>query len=231
MSLAVADVRTSLWRIEPVAWLFVRLVLAVGWMRGGWEKIGDPGWTASPVGAAVTGFLNGAIEKSTAGPHPEVPHWYHRLAQEVFLPNADVFAYLVAYGELLVGIALAIGLLTRFAALGGVTLNLAFLWAGTTSTNPPMLLLGLGLIFFGHCPGRLGVDGWLLPRLRERVPAGARQLGREALFLAAVVAGAGLALVAADWATWLLLAALAAAVALVAARTGLLAPTGDRGAE
>jgi thiosulfate dehydrogenase [quinone] large subunit len=221
--------RTSLWRFEPVAWLFVRLVLAVEWVRGGWEKVGDPGWTASPVGAAVNGFLNGAIEKSTAGPHPEVPHWYHRLIQEMFLPNADLFAYLVAYGELLVGFALAVGLLTRFAALAGVTLNLAFLWAGTTSTNPPMLLLGLGLIVFGQRAGRLGLDGWLLPWLRERVPARARQLGREALFLAAVVAGAWLALVAADWTTWLALAALAAAVALVAARTGLLAPTGNRG--
>jgi len=229
VSRAVTDMRTSLWRFEPVAWLFVRLVLAVEWVRGGWEKVGDPGWTASPVGAAVNGFLNGAIEKSTAGPHPEVPHWYHRLIQEMFLPNADLFAYLVAYGELLVGFALAVGLLTRFAALAGVTLNLAFLWAGTTSTNPPMLLLGLGLIVFGQRAGRLGLDGWLLPWLRERVPARARQLGREALFLAAVVAGAWLALVAADWTTWLALAALAAAVALVAARTGLLAPTGNRG--
>ncbi len=227
----MTDVRTSLWRLEPVAWLFVRLVLAVEWVRGGWEKVGDPGWTASPVGAAVTGFLNGAIERSTAGPHPEVPHWYHGLVKEVFLPNADVFGYLVAYGELLVGIALAIGLLTRFAALGGVTLNLAFLWAGTTSTNPPMLLLGLGLIFFGHRPGRLGLDGWLLPWLRERVPARVRQLGREALFLAAVVAGGWLALVAADWTTWLVLAALAAVVALVAARMGLLTRNGNRGIE
>ena len=47
--------RTSLWRFGPVAWLFVRLVLAVEWVRGGWEKVGDPGWTASPVGAAVNG--------------------------------------------------------------------------------------------------------------------------------------------------------------------------------
>lgn len=227
----MTQVRTSLWRLEPLAWLFVRLVLAVEWVRGGWEKVGDPGWTASPVGAAVTGFLNGAIEKSTAGPHPEVPHWYHRLIQEMFLPNADVFGYLVAYGELLVGIALAIGLLTRFAALGGVTLNLAFLWAGTTSTNPPMLLLGLGLIFFGHRPGRLGMDGWLLPWLRERVPARMRQLGREALFLAAVVAGGWLALVAANWTTWLVLAALVAVVGLVAARMGLLFRNGDRGLE
>ena len=229
MSTAGVPLSATLWRFEPAAWLFVRLVLAGAWVRGGWEKVGDASWTASPVGAAVTGFLNGAIEKSTAGPHPEVPHWYHRLAQEFFLPNADVFAYLVAYGELLVGVALAIGLLTRFAALGGVENDLAFLWAGTTSTNPHMRLLGLGLVFFGHRPGRLGVDGWLLPWLRERVPVRARQLSREALFLATVVAGGWLALVVAGVATWLALAALAAIVAIVAARMGWLAPPRNRG--
>ncbi|MCC6238088.1 MAG: DoxX family protein [Dehalococcoidia bacterium] len=177
----LAEVRPTLWRFEPGAWLFVRLVLAVEWVRAGWEKVGDPGWTASPTGAAVEGFLRGAIEKSTAGAHPEVPHWYHDLIEDVFLPNTDLFAYLVSYGELLVGIALAIGLLTRVAALAGVTMNLAFLWAGITSTNPPMVLLGLGLVFFGHRPGRFGVDGRLFPWLRERIPVQARRLGREAL--------------------------------------------------
>jgi thiosulfate dehydrogenase [quinone] large subunit len=189
-------------------------------VRGGWEKIGDPGWTASPVGAGVEGFLNGAIEKSTAGPHPEVPHWYHNLIEDLFLPNADLFAYLVAYGELLVGLALAIGLFTRVAALAGVTMNLAFLWAGTTSANPPLLLLGLGLVFFGHRPGRFGVDGWLFPRLRERVPAQARRLGREALFVAALLAGAWLALVASDRATWIVLAAVSAAATTLALLAG-----------
>jgi thiosulfate dehydrogenase [quinone] large subunit len=212
MNALPADVRGTLWRFEPGAWLFVRLVLAVEWVRGGWEKIGDPGWTGSPVGAAVEGFLNGAIEKSTAGPHPEVPHWYHNLIEEVFLPNADLFAFLVAYGELLVGVALAIGLFTRLAALGGVTMNLAFLLAGTTSTNPPLALLGLSLVFFGHRPGRFGVDGWLFPRLRERISPRTQRLAREALFVAAMLAGAWLALVASNVATWLLLAAVAASV-------------------
>lgn len=63
MSAAGGAVRASLWRFEPATWLFVRLVLAVAWVRGGWEKVGDVGWTASPVGAAVTGFLNGAIDR------------------------------------------------------------------------------------------------------------------------------------------------------------------------
>lgn len=224
MSLEAPSVRATLWQVEPAVWLFVRLILAVEWLRGGWEKVGDAGWTVSPVGAAVTGFLNGAIEKSTAGPRPEVPHWYRGLIEDIFLPNADVFGYLVAYGELLVGIALAIGLLTRFAALAGVTLSMAFLWAGTTSTNPPMLLLGLGLIFFGQRAGRLGVDGWLLPRLRERIPARTRALGRGVLLVAALLAGAWLALVASDWITGLAVGALTAAVALVAARMGRLAP-------
>jgi len=113
-----------------------------------------------------------------------------------------------------VGVALALGLLTRLAALAGVTMNLAFLWAGTTSTNPPLLLLGLGLVFFGHRPGRFGVDGWLFPWLRERLPAEARRLGREALFIAALLAGAWLALVASDLVSWLALAAAAAAATL-----------------
>jgi len=204
-------------RYAPEVWLFVRLVLAVEWLRGGWSKAGDAGWTAAPVGAAVEGFLSGAIEKSTAGAHPEVPHWYHQLAEDVFLPNADVFAYLVAYGELLVGVALAVGLFTRWAALGGVAMNLAFLWAGTTSTNPPLLVLGLGLVFASDAAGRIGADGWLLPRLRTALPASWQRLVSEALFAAALLAGAWLALVASNWATWIgafLVALLATAAAL-----------------
>lgn len=211
-------VRATLWTYEPAGWLFVRLVLAVEWIRAGWTKIGDAGWTSAPEGAAVQGFLNGAIEKSTAGEHPEVPHWYHDLIVDAFLPNAELFAYLVAYGELLVGIALAIGLLTRVSALAGIAMNLAYLWAGTTSTNPPLLLLGFGLVFFGQRVGWLGVDGWLLPWLRDRLPAGLLRLGREALFVLAALVGVWLALIASDWGTLLTVAALTAAVMLIALR-------------
>lgn len=214
MTAALVEVRATVWRLEPGCWLFVRLVLAVAWVRAGWEKVGDAGWTAAPVGATVQGFLKGAIAKSTADPHPEVPHWYHELIVNVFMPNADGFAYLVAYGELFVGIALAIGLFTRAAALGGVAMNLAYLWAGITSTNPPLLLLGIGLVFFGHRPGRLGVDGWLFPRLRERIPPGVLRFGREAVFVLALVAGAWLALIATDTRSWATAAVLAAAVTL-----------------
>ena len=213
-SRAVTPGRPSLWRFEAGAWLFVRLVLGVAWARGGWEKLGEPGWTAEPQGKAVAGFLQGAIAKSTAGPHPEVPHWYHTLVQEAFVPNATLLAQLVTYGELLVGIALIVGLLTRFSALAGLTMNLAYVWAGTTSTNPPMLLLGLALVFFGDHAGRFGIDGWAMPRLAARLPERLRRLGHEALFALTLLAAAALALVTTDAETWIAMAALAAIVTI-----------------
>jgi thiosulfate dehydrogenase [quinone] large subunit len=199
-------------RLQAGGWLFVRLVLGLAWLRGGWEKLGDPGWTASPVGGAVDGFLQGAIARSTEGPHPEVPHWYHNLIAELFLPNAELFAYLVVAGELLVGLALVFGVFTRLSALLGVTMNVAFLWAGVSSTNPPMLLLGLAIVLVGSRAGAYGVDGWLLPWLSGR--AGARLLRAAQLGVGVIGAlfAAWLLLIASDWVTWLVGAAVALAV-------------------
>lgn len=116
---------------------------------------------------------------------------------------------LVTYGELLVGIALVVGLLTRFSALAGVTMNLAFVWAGTTSTNPPMLLLGLALVFFGHHAGRFGVDGWTVPWTSARLPEQVKRLGHEMLFVLALFAAAALALAVVGVETWASMAVLA----------------------
>ncbi len=199
--------------ISPAAWLFVRVILGIEWVRAGWEKIGDPGWTKAPVGGAIEGFLRGAIAKST-GERPEVQAWFANLTKDVFLPNADIFAYLVAYGELLVGLALIAGLLTRLSVLFGVTMNLAFLFAGTTSTNPQMLILGLALATFGNSAGVYGLDRWLLPWLKEKTAPAVIRTAKLGLAVALGVTGAALAWIASDAETWI--AALAfAAVAMV----------------
>ena len=199
--------------VLPATWLFLRVALGVEWMRAGWEKIGDAGWTASPTGGAVDGFLRGAIAKSTTGEHPEVQGWFANLADRVFLPNSDILAYLVAYGELLVGIALIAGLFTRLSVLFGVTMNLAFLFAGTTSTNPQMLVLGLGIAAFGTTAGLYGVDRWILPWLEANVRIDIAGLARGGAFLAAMALAAWLAWSMTDLRTWLV-AALVAMVAL-----------------
>jgi len=201
---------------EAGAWLFVRLVLGVTWVQGSLDKVGQAGWTQPPLGRSVAGFLQGAIAKSTAGPHPEVPHWYHTLVEQLFLPNAALFGQLVAFSELLVGVALVLGLLTRVAALAGLTMNLAFLWAGTTSTNPPMLLLGLAVLCFGERAGRIGLDRWLLPWFaRHTTPATRRQL-RAVVFVLGFLVVAALAMAVTDpnIELWAGLAALSAIVTI-----------------
>ena len=152
----------------------------------GLEKVfgeGSAAWVGPKAGTAVAGFLKGAIAKSPLAPgfdpavtaRPVVQQWYAELAQNVFLPNATAFSYLVAYGEVLVGIALIVGLFTHFAALMGVIMNLAYLFAGTISTNPQLLVVGLAIVLAGGVAvGYYGLDFFARPverRLLKRTGA------------------------------------------------------------
>lgn len=156
-------------------WLIARLWLGYQWLTAGIEKVfgeGSAVWVSPKAGTAVKGFLLGAIKQSSLAPgfdpaknpYPAVQTWYAYLVQNVFLPNATLFSYLVAFGELLVGIALIVGIFTHFAALMGVLLNLAFLFAGATSTNPQMLVVGLTIVLAGGVAvGYYGVDFFARP--------------------------------------------------------------------
>lgn len=166
-----------------IAWLIVRLWLGYEWLIAGYEKVLGPGsavWVGDKAGTAVKGFLNGAIAKSPLAPdfdpiknpHPAVQEWYAVLARDYFLPNATLFSYLVAYGELLVGLALILGIFTHFSALMGVIMNLAFLFAGSASTNPQLLVVGLAIVMIGGVAvGYYGLDYFARPiekRFTER---------------------------------------------------------------
>lgn len=120
-------------------------------------------WVGEKAGVAVSGFLNGAVAKS-GGDHPDVAGWYAWFVENVALPNATVFSYMVAYGELLVGIALILGLFTGIAAFFGGFLNANFLLAGTVSSNPLLFILATWLVLGWRVAGWWGLDRWILPR-------------------------------------------------------------------
>lgn len=158
-------------RISGAVWLVLRLWLGYVWLQAGWGKVfGDKatGWVGNKAGAAVTGFLKGALEGAT-GENPRVPAWYADFVREVALPNAQLFSYMVAYGEVLVGIALIVGLVTNFAALMGILMNLSYLFAGSISKNPQMLLAEAALVFAGLAAGYYGIDRFLAPYLRKQL--------------------------------------------------------------
>lgn len=145
-------------------WLIIRVYVGWQWVEAGWEKIHNPAWVGSGAGGALSGFLNGALAK-TAGAHPDVQGWYGWFLGHIVLPHATLWSHAVAYGELLVGIALIVGLFTGIAAFFGLFMNLNYLLAGTVSVNPILFVLALGLVLAWRVAGFLGLDYWALPLL------------------------------------------------------------------
>ena len=143
-------------------WLVVRLYVGYQWVTAAWEKVTSAAWTGSSAGTALSGFVNGALGKTT-GANPDVQSWYALFLKSTILTHPVVWSYVVSYGELLVGIALIIGAFTGIAAFFGLFMNLNYLLAGTVSINPILFTLAIGLILAWRVAGYLGVDYWLLP--------------------------------------------------------------------
>lgn len=157
---------------KGLAWLLtvLRVYLGYTWLTAGWGKaIG---------GFDASGFIQGAIA-GAGGDNPTVQGWWAAFLEAVALPNAEMFSFVVAWGEVLVGIALILGIFTNFAALMGITMNFAFLFSGTVSTNAQMVLLTIFLLVAGYNAGRYGLDRWILPFIREYIKR--ERINKEAL--------------------------------------------------
>ncbi|UOQ48398.1 DoxX family protein [Gracilibacillus caseinilyticus] len=140
---------------------FIRIYLGYQWLTGGWGKITGGGFDAS-------GFIQGAIGQAT-GDHPAVQGWWATFLEIVALPGANVFSFMVMWGEFLVGLALILGLFTNFAALMGIIMNFAFLFSGTVSTNGQMILLTIFILVAGYNAGRFGLDRYVIPFLKDKM--------------------------------------------------------------
>jgi thiosulfate dehydrogenase [quinone] large subunit len=145
-------------------WLILRVYLGWQWLGHGLDKLQDPAWTGDQAGAAITGFVNEALTK-TGGEFPDVQGWYAWFLQNLVLPNAVFWSYLVAWGETLVAIALIVGFLTGIAAFFGTFMNLNYLLGGSVSTNPILFTIGILLIVAWKTAGWWGLDRWVLPML------------------------------------------------------------------
>ncbi len=140
-------------------WLLTVLRFYVGfqWIHGGWGKLTG--------GFDATGFLTNAISMST-GDKPVVKAAWAGFLQHFALPNVELFNILVPIGEFLVGLGLILGTFTTIAALMGMVMNFAFLFSGTISTNPYLILLEIFIVVAGANAGRIGLDRWVMPYLK-----------------------------------------------------------------
>jgi thiosulfate dehydrogenase [quinone] large subunit len=145
-------------------WLVVRIYVGWQWFHAGWEKLHSSVWVGAKAGVAIQGFLMGAVGKAS-GPHPDVQSWYGDFVSSFALHHTIGFSYLITYGELLVGIALILGLFTGIAAFFGSFMNMNYLLAGTVSTNPILFILQLFLILAWRIAGWFGLDRYILSAL------------------------------------------------------------------
>ena len=148
---------------SAILWLIIRVYVGYQWLNAGWHKVTAEAWTGDKAGAAIQGFVKGALAKAEEG--KDVTGWYASFLESVVLPNAKVFSYMVAYGEVLVGLGLILGLLTGIAAFFGTIMNASFLFAGTVSSNPIMFMLATLLVLAWKVAGWYGLDRFALQYL------------------------------------------------------------------
>lgn len=138
-------------------WLIVRLYLGYEFLMAGWGKVANAAWFGTGAGAALTGFVQGAVAK-TAGLHPDVYQWYASFLQSSVLPHVMIWSNAVVVGEILIGLGLIVGLCTRYAAFFAFFMAFNFLLAGTVSVNPTLILLALGILLAHRVAGYWGLD-------------------------------------------------------------------------
>ncbi|MDO8742613.1 MAG: DoxX family membrane protein [bacterium] len=148
-------------------WFIIRVYLGWEWLMAGSEKIMNPAWFGSEAGAALNGFVQGALGK-TGGAHPDVQMWYAAFLKATVLPHVVTWSNAIALGEVMVGLGLVVGLFTGIAAFFGFFMNLNFMLAGTVSMNPIFLILALGLMIARRVAGYYGLDRFVQPFIQEK---------------------------------------------------------------
>jgi thiosulfate dehydrogenase [quinone] large subunit len=96
--------------------VWVRVLIGLLWLNGGIEKLLNPGFPRQFADSlAVGGFVS------------QAPPFFRGFMEDTVVPNAELFAQLVRAGELTLGVALILGFLTNFAAIGSVALSVMIL--------------------------------------------------------------------------------------------------------
>jgi len=137
----------------------LRVYIGWQWLTAGWGKVTGERFDAS-------GYLNGVVNNETV---IEYYPTYHAFIENIALPNANIFSFLVAWGEVLVGLGLIVGILTTAAAFFAIIMNFAFMFAGTISSNPWLVLLTVFILAAGFNAGKIGGDRWVIPYIRTAI--------------------------------------------------------------
>ena len=139
------------WTVLPL-----RLFLGFSFFKAGWDKFSDPAY----LDPSAQQYIGNQIKLMASGTPLE------GFLTNIALPNANLFGVLVMGGELCIGLAVLIGMLTRFSAVMGLFINLTFFLSATWNVHPFYFGVDLAFVFLWLTlaltgPGPLAVDQWL----------------------------------------------------------------------
>ncbi len=156
-----------------VVWMALRFYIGFEWLAAGEHKIRDTGWVGSGESLARSWTRYTTVpEGGTTSPAGKFG-WYNDLLKYMLDHEwYSWFGAVIAWGEFLIGLGLILGALVGIAAFFGTLLNMSFMLAGTTSSNPVMFAITVFLVLGWKVAGYFGLDRYLLPSLGAPWKAG-----------------------------------------------------------
>jgi thiosulfate dehydrogenase [quinone] large subunit len=143
-------------------WMPLRFYIGLAWLAAGEHKVKDDAWL---TGEGMQGNWTRAIGTPDAAPRAYY-EWYRDFLQWMLDREWYTwFADLIAWGEFLVGIGLIVGGLVGIAAFFGSFMNINFMLAGSTSSNPVLFGVTVLVVLAWKVAGFWGADRYLLPAL------------------------------------------------------------------
>lgn len=144
-----------------IVWTLLRIWIGWQWLEAGLKKVSDPKWMDS--GVALKGYWAKALG-IVPNSAPTIKYgWYQGFIQALHDGGHNVwFAKIVVFGEILTGAALILGTATVFSLLVGAFMNMNYMLAGSTSSNPVMYTAAIILLIAGPAAYYYGVDRYLI---------------------------------------------------------------------
>ncbi len=156
---------------DSAIWLaLVRIFFGFLWLQAGIEKL-DSGTFVAGMGKTLAAFAS----KNPYG-------WEKDFLLNVATPNATLFGALAMYGEILVGLALLFGVLSQVGVIGGLVMNIAYLfaagWTSPSTETVNLAMAGVSIILLLSGAGKvLSLEQFVYDRL-PKLPWWPRRLAQ-----------------------------------------------------
>ncbi len=134
-AIVVRGVATRWWALSEWSLLPLRLFLGVTFAYAGLQKLANPAFFAAKSPASIQVQMSGAARLSP------IHSFLHAL-----LPHAVLIGWVLAYGELAIGVGTLLGLKTRVAAVAGASVSLSLFLTVSFHSSP--YFTGADIVFF-----------------------------------------------------------------------------------